>query len=298
MLIRTDVSNIGDPFIVCDGKSYYMYSTTFDVQGFKVRKSDDLTHWEDLGVCLDLSGSWAYADFWAPEVRFHENKYIMNFSARRKTDGSLRIGVAVSDNPEGPFKDVYNGPMFDFGYAAIDGHIFIDDDGKGYFYFSKDCSENIIDGVHTSQICVAELDSSLTALKSEPKVLFGATENYEVGNNDSWRWNEGPFVMKNAGKYYMTYSANFYASSDYCICLAVSDRPDGGFVKYFDNPILTNKNVEKDFSGPGHNAFFRDVDGNLKMVCHIHTDEKKPSADRKAVISDAEIKDGTIRFIF
>ena len=89
MLIRTNVENIGDPFIVFDGTSYYMYSTDFDVVGFKVRRSDDLKAWETLGVALDLSDSWAYQDFWAPEVIYHNGKYVMHYSARRKTDQSL-----------------------------------------------------------------------------------------------------------------------------------------------------------------------------------------------------------------
>lgn len=298
MLIRTNVTNIGDPFIVNDGKNYYMYSTTFGARGFKVRKSSDLKEWEDLGVCLDLSDSWASEDFWAPEVICHDGKYIMHFSARRTADKSLRIGVAVSDHPWGPFIQPRNEPMFDFGYAAIDGHVFIDDNGQAYFYFSKDCSENVVDGVHTSTICVAKMNSELTALTTQAKELFSAQYAYEGGDNPSWRWNEGPYVLKHDNQYYMTYSANFYASSSYCICLAIASHPMGPFVKYAYNPILTNKACDKDFSGPGHNAFFKDMDGNLKMTCHIHTDENKPSENRKAVILDAALENGTIHFIF
>ena len=144
MLIRTNVTDIGDPFIVTAENAYYMYATSFVMDGFKVWKSRDMEEWEDLGACLDLSDSWTEQDYWAPEVIFHNGKYIMHYTARRKSDHSLRIGVAVSDSPEGPFTDVHNGPMFDFGYAAIDGHVFIDDDGQAYLYFSKDCSENYV----------------------------------------------------------------------------------------------------------------------------------------------------------
>jgi beta-xylosidase len=243
-----------------------------------------------------LSDSWAYKDFWAPEVRRHNGKYVMHYSAMRRKDNSLRIGVAIAQEPKGPFRNVYDGPMFDFGYAAIDGHVFIDDDGQAYFYFSKDCSENIIDGVHTSQICVAKMNDELTALTSDPVVLFGASEAYEGGNAPEWRWNEGPYVLKKDGTYYLTYSANFYASKEYCICLATSKRPDGDFEKSKKNPILSYRYEKEDFSGPGHNAFFTDADGKLKMAFHIHTDATKPSANRKAVIIDAKIANGTIEF--
>ena len=295
MLIRTNVKNIGDPFIVCANNCYYMYATTFDREGFEVRRSYDLKNWESMGTCLDLSNSWAEQDFWAPEVIFHNGKYVMHYSARRKSDRSLRIGVAVSSTPEGPFID--KGVMFDFGYAAIDGHVFIDDDGERYFYYSKDCSENIINGVHTSQICMVKLNEDLTKVISEPVLLFGPTEPFECLYTISpTQWNEGPFMLKANGKYYLTYSGNCYGTKEYCICLAISDRPDGGFKKDGKNPIISYKDVAEDFSGPGHNAFFTDLNGKLKITFHIHTFADKPSGNRKAVICDAKIEDDTITF--
>ena len=293
MLIRTNVENIGDPFVLYDGKSYYMYSTDFDVVGFKVRKSDDLKTWETLGTALDLSDSWAGHYFWAPEVVYHNGKYVMHYSSGKKENKSLRIGVAVADKPQGPFKDL--GILFDFGYAAIDGHVFIDEDGERYFYYSKDCSENVVDGFHTSHIYVVKLNEDLTKAVSEPIFLFGATEQYEcLYKQSATRWNEGPFMLKKNGKYYLTYSGNCYATKEYCVCLAISDKPDGEFKKV--GPILTCESVKEDFSGPGHNAFFKDKDGKLKMAFHIHTYVDQPSQNRKACICDAEIKENTIAF--
>ena len=295
-MIRTNVTNIGDPFVVNAGEHYYMYATSFDADGFKVWKSDDLTNWDNLGVCLDLSDSWACQDYWAPEVIYYQGKYIMHYTARRKADNSLRIGVAVSDSPEGPFTDVHNGPMFDFGYAAIDGHVFIDEDQKTYFYYSKDCSENYVDGKgRISEICVCELSDDLLSLVGEPITLFGPSEDYDSMMVGDQSWNEGPYVLKKDGIYYLSYSANFYASKDYCICLAKSENPLGPFVKH-DEPILTHKDVDGDFSGPGHNAFFKDGEGNLMTSFHIHTYGNEPSQNRKACICNAEIKNGTIVF--
>lgn len=296
MLIRTNVSNIGDPFIVQAGDLYFMYATSFDKEGFKVWKSEDMETWEDLGLCLDLKDSWAYQNFWAPEVIYHNGKYIMHYTSRRRSDDSLRIGVAVSERPEGPFTDVHHGPMFDFGYAAIDGHVFIDDDEKPYFYYSKDCSENYVSkDVRASEICVCRLSDDLLKLVGEPVTLFGPSEKYDSMMVGDQMWNEGPYILKKDNVYYMTYSANFYASRDYCICLACAKNPMGPFVKD-QKPLMTCNDVEKDFSGPGHNAFFHDKDGRLKMTFHIHTNENEPSQNRKACICDATMKNGTIKF--
>ena len=295
MLIRTNVTNIGDPFVVQAGDAYYMYATSFVMDGFKVWKSYDMENWEDLGACLDLSDSWTELDYWAPEVIFHNGKYIMHYTARRKADHSLRMGVAVSHSPEGPFLDVHNGPIFDFGYAAIDGHVFIDDDGQPYFYFSKDCSENYITPtLRVSQMCVCKLSDDLLNVISEPVMLFGPSEDYDFKILGDQAWNEGPYVLKKDGQYYLTYSANCYHTRDYCICLAKADNPFGPFRKA-PGPIMSAAAEGENLAGPGHNAFFYDREGKLKMAFHIQTDEFHPSPNRRACICDAQLCDGTIK---
>ena len=99
-------------------------------------------------------------------------------------------------------------------------------------------------------------------------------------------------MVEKDGKYYLTYSGNCYGTKEYCVCLALSDKPDGNFQKV--GTILTYQDVKEDFSGPGHNAFFKDKDGNFKMAFHIHTYADKPSGNRKACICDAEIQENTI----
>jgi len=138
------IKHIGDPFVLraADG-TYYCYATSAP-DGFKAWTSPDLVHWTDLGyVYKRKDDSWGESDFWAPEVVHDRGKFFMHYSARWGMNQSLRIGVATADSPGGPFLDVFNFPMFDFDYAAIDGHVFFDDDGRKYFYYSRDCSENI-----------------------------------------------------------------------------------------------------------------------------------------------------------
>lgn len=40
---------------------------------------------------------------------------------------AFRIGVAVADNPTGPFRDMNGGPLFDLGYPIIDANLHFDD---------------------------------------------------------------------------------------------------------------------------------------------------------------------------
>jgi GH43 family beta-xylosidase len=278
------IKNIGDPFVLRgpDGK-YYCYATSAP-DGFKAWSSDNLVEWKEEGyVYLRKEDSWGVADFWAPEVVLYNGKYYMHYSARWGTNQSLRIGVAVADLPTGPFVDLFNHPMFDFGYAAIDGHVFIDDDGQKYFYYSRDCSENIVDGRHESHLYVTELNDDLVSFKGEPLLITRPEQDWEIRSGNEWRWNEGPFVLKHNRKYYLMYSANFFEGRDYSVGYAVADHPTGPFVKASHNPILFSSNPA--ISGPGHNSVTTSPNGKeLFIVYHIHTDPQKPSGDRQVCI--------------
>lgn len=286
-LIRTGVSG-ADPFILNDGGTYYMYATTPGaIAGFKCHASNDLVHWKDVGYCLTAEDSFGYKNFWAPEVVKHGGRYYMHYSAREGGSELLRIGVAVSDSPAGPFRDAIPGPLLSLpGRSTIDAHCFRDDDGKNYLFFSMDCPTNIVNGVHTSQSMCIRLDDSLTKVEGEYVLVSTPDCPWETEHDDKWQWSEGPFVLKHAGKYYLTYSANYFATRWYAVGFSVADRPEGPYRKSRRNPILSW--VEGEISGPGHNAFFRAEDGALKCSFHIHADYNDPkNGGRIVCIADA-----------
>ena len=155
---------------------------------------------------------WGRADYWAPEVVFHNGIYYMFYSARWRENNSLRIGVATSEKPSGPFAEAIGEPLFDFGWVAIDGHVFIDDCGTKYLYFSRDSSENIVSGIHESHIYVIKLADDMLSVIGEPTLLTRPEQSWEAPPGN-WRWNEGAWVIKHEGLYYLMYSANYFASS-------------------------------------------------------------------------------------
>lgn len=286
------VTNIGDPFIFQGiDKNYYLYATSF-TNGFNVWTSNDLVNWEPKGTCYCADNdSFGYCDFWAPEVIHYKGKYIMHYSARWKKNNSLRIGVAVADSPLGPFKDIGNKPMFDLGYAAIDGHVFIDNDDKKYLYFSKDCSENISKGNHESHLYVVMLSEDLLTIVSEPVFLMKAQQQWETLSGKEWTWNEGPCVIKKNNMYFLMYSANYFASKYYSLGYATANSPLGPFKKSEYNPLL--KYVEGEISGPGHNSVF-ELNGDLICAYHVHTDYYKPSENRQLFLDRLYITEDKI----
>lgn len=86
----------------------------------------------DHGVVLSLKDiPWASKQLWAPDAAFANEKYYLFFPARDK-EGVFRIGVAVGENPEGPFKAE---EKWIEGSYSIDPASFVDEDGEAYLYF-------------------------------------------------------------------------------------------------------------------------------------------------------------------
>ena len=87
----------------------------------------------DHGIALKAEDiPWVSKQLWAPDAaQGADGKFYLYFPARDQ-EGIFRIGVAVSDKPEGPFKPDEN---YIPGSFSIDPASFVDEDGQGYLYF-------------------------------------------------------------------------------------------------------------------------------------------------------------------
>ena len=294
-MIITDITKIGDPQILLYEGTYYCYATS-RAKGFNVWQSDDLRHWSAPQQCFNTEENcWGDRKFWAPEVVYHSGKFVMHYTAEMDAKKTLYLGVATSDSPLGPFTDVWGRPFFDLGYAAIDGSVLIAQEGN-FFYYSRDCSQNIIDGVKVSQLYCVRLDDTLTRTVGEHRLV--TTPEYEwekksLGMNHLW--NEGPTVIKVGDTYVMNYSANCYATNDYAICIATAQHPMGPWKKAAEaNPVLS---CRADLFGAGHNAFFSTKDGTLMTSFHVQTNPEKPSGDRRVCMGEVRFteENGVLR---
>ncbi|MGK6349849.1 glycoside hydrolase family 43 protein [Parapedobacter sp. DT-150] len=245
----------GDPFILLHEDTYYAYGTSAE-DGIAVYTSDDLLTWESAPtgrLALHKDDSWGDRWFWAPEVYQVNGTFYMYYTADE------HICVATSDNPLGPFRQDVQQPML-AEEKSIDNSLFIDDDGKPYLYFDR-----FNDGLN---IWVAELEADLKTIKpATMKPCIHVSQEWE----EVWpRVNEGAFVVKHEGVYYMTYSANSYESPFYGIGVATATHPNGLWTKYAGNPILQKPG---DLVGVGHSAMFKDKAGALRIVFHAHHSE-------------------------
>ncbi len=280
---REKISSIGDPYLVTENGKYYV-TATGDGKGYDIYSSTDLSDWTREGRIFSSSSreGWVRSSLWQPQIVIgSDGKYYLYYCGNND-DNSLRIGVAVADTITGPYTDALDHPLLEVDYATIDPNLFVDEDGSMYLYFSRDCSENTVNGYHTSQLHVIELDS-YTSVKpgSEPILVATPDQDWELKNGD-WRWNEGPDIIKRDGRYYLFYSGGCYADATYSIGYAVSDSPLGPFEKYEHNPIIASTD---DVSGPGNNSYFHTLDGKELYTCyHTHTIKLIAGGNRKVTI--------------
>ncbi|ACT01491.1 carbohydrate-binding protein [Paenibacillus sp. JDR-2] len=208
---------LGDPYVMKFNGNYYLYVSTRDTDiGVKVWSSPDLVNWSYGGLAAtDPVTKGAYA----PEVVYWNGYFYMYTSPAGNGHYVLR-----SESPTGPFT-VQTGNLGN----SIDGNVFIDDDGKWYFYHANGAG-----------ILAAAMPTPTTIGNS---VNTGASMD---------GWTEGSTLFKRNGKYYMTYTGNHVFSKGYRVDYAVSTNPLTGFVRDTDNPILIS--TEGPTVGLGHNT--------------------------------------------
>lgn len=201
----------------------------------------------DHGVALDIKNiPWAGRQLWAPDCARKNGKYYLYFPLKDKND-IFRIGVAVSEKPEGPFVPK-NDPIK--GSYSIDPAVFEDANGDHFMYFGglwggqlqRYRSNKAIEVGHEPDdteeaLCakVAKLSDDMLEFAEDPKdvVILGENGTPLTAGDHARRYFEGPWMHKYLDKYYFSYSTG----NTHQLCYAISDNPYGPFT--YKGVILT-----------------------------------------------------------
>jgi hypothetical protein len=232
----------------------------FCMPDYHVFSSENLSDWTDHGVIVSQNkvpwvDSTSYS-MWAPDCIERNGKYYFYFPANKNVAGpngrkGFGIGVAIADQPEGPYIPQENAIE---GVHGIDPNVLIDTDGQAYLYWSM------------GNIYVAKLKENMTELASEPEV---------IANLPGKGLKEGPFVFERNGKYYLTFPhvENKTERLEY----AMGDSPMGPFtmtgviMDESETGCWTNHHSMIDYNGQWylfyhHNDYSPDFDKN-RSVC-------------------------------
>jgi beta-xylosidase len=210
-----------DPEAIIFGKKYWIYPTfsaPYDQQLlFDAFSSPDLIHWTKHSKILDTqSVKWAKRAMWAPAIVKKSGRYYLFFAANDiQNDNQLGgIGVAVAENPAGPFRDYLGKPLIDKfhnGAQPIDQFVFRDVDDQYYMIYGGWRHCNIV-----------KLKHDFTGLGFFPD----GTMYKEITPSG---YVEGPFMFLRKGKYYFMWSEGGWTGPDYSVAYAISNTPFGPF---------------------------------------------------------------------
>ena len=220
----------------------------FDMRDYHVFSMESIDgQVTDHGVALDVNDvPWSGRQMWAPDAAYKNGKYYLYFPLKDKTD-IFRIGVAVSDRPEGPFVAEENPIM---GSYTIDPAVFEDVDGRHYMYFGGlwggqlqryrnnkaiECGSEPADDEPALFSRVALLSDDMLQFAEEPKdvVILDQDGNPLKAADHNRRFFEASWMHKYNGKYYFSYSTG----NTHKLCYAIGDNPYGPFT--YQGVILT-----------------------------------------------------------
>jgi len=276
-----------DPFVLRHQGRYYAFGTTgkdraADGRIFTLLTSDNLVDWKNDGGALTAPEGAEGADFWAPEVVYHQGTFYLYYSmgggAIAATVGH-RLHVATSKKPEGPYEQValLDVPESKF---TIDAHPFQDTDGQWYLFYARDFIDTDR-GYRPGTGLVVDRLASMTRLAGESRTVMRARHDWTVfeknrtmplyGNKTFAEWHtlEGPFVRRHGGKYYCFYSgANFLTPRygvDYCVANSIlGPYSDAGAEK---GPRVLHA-VAGHVRGPGHHSHVLGPDGKTEYLVY------------------------------
>lgn len=231
---------------------------------------EDLRCWRCEGTSYMRTQDPSNADdsmqLWAPDVtQGPDGRYYLYYCFSFYPE----IGVAVSDNPAGPFEfyghikypaSIRDGAVLR-EFMPFDPAVLTDDDGRVYLYYgfcpaeekemqtpdpeelknNPDIPPDMLQTLLTMKFgeysMVAELEPDMITLKEVPRELIPGGHHTAGTGFEGHGFFEASSIRKIHGKYYFVYSSH----RSHELCYAVSDHPDRGFV--YGGTIVSNGDI-------------------------------------------------------
>ena len=253
-------------------------------------------------VALDVKDvPWAEKQMWAPDAARKNGRYYLYFPAKDR-EGVFRIGVAVGDRPEGPFRPQ---PQPIQGSYSIDPAVFTDTDGTSYMYFGgiwggqlqrwangrfdPNGSNTALGNPDAPALMprVARMRGDMLEFAEAPReamIVDAAGKPIPAGNHDR-RFFEAPWIHKIGDTYYLSYSTG----DTHYIVYATSKSPYG--------PFTYRGRILEPVQGWTSHHSIAEVDGRWHLFYHDTQLSNRTHLRNVKVTELVHEPDGTIRTI-
>jgi beta-xylosidase len=220
--------------------------------------SSDLIHWTEHAVPLRVKDfSWAKADAWASQVIERNKKFYWYVAAEHSSIQGKAIGVAIADNPAGPFKDARGSALItndmtkatNIMWDDIDPTVFIDDNKQAFLFWGN------------RKCYYAKLKENMIELDGDIKTI------------NLPDYTEAPWIHKHNGWYYLSYAYQFPEKTAYAISKSIEGHWEfKGILNELAGNCNTNHQAIIDFKGKSyfiyHNGGIQTNGGSFRRsVC-------------------------------
>lgn len=274
--------SLPDPSIIraSDG-NFYLYATE-DIRNTPIHKSSDLVNWKLAGTAFTNETRPSFepkGGIWAPDINLINGKYVMYYSMSvwggEKTCG---IGIAISDRPEGPFKD--QGKLFRSNEIGVQNSIdpfYIEEAGRKFLFWGS------FSGIYAIELSGDGLS-----------VLPGAEKSQVAGTAY-----EGVYIHKKKDYFYMFASVGSCCrgiNSTYTTVVGRSESLFGPYLNQNGKNMMDNQhNIlihgNDRFVGTGHNSEIVSDDKGKTWILYHAVDKTRPKG-RVLMLDEVEWKNG------
>lgn len=278
-----------------DGR-YYIFSTGM---GIGCMSSADMKTWQMERAAFTTPQQWAMDSIrgyrghtWAPDISYHNGKWLMYYSCSTFGKNRSAIGLATNKtldttSPDYLWEDC--GPVIVShqhvdNYNCIDPNLIVDDKGTPWLTFGS-----FWDGIQ-----LIKLKSDFKTPASKPKTIsrrvgrkitlaeIDNIEHYTIEGNDTIEAGdnavEAPFIIKNGKYYYLFVSFDYCCRgerSTYRTVVGRSKKITGPYIDSKGQPMTkgggdTLIGPNSEFFGVGHNAAYQ-FDGQWYFVSHAYS---------------------------
>lgn len=286
------VEQRADPYVLLAEDGYYYFTASYPVCGSAENKKGigydrivlrraktiaGLKEAEEVTLWHQKDSKRVHRYIWAPELHKIGGSYYILFTASVEENNvwGIRphmlkcVGEDLMDPGNWNMPDESNlyrlmgegGDTVPFCDFSLDMTYF---ENKGRHYLAWAQKENNLSDIYLAEIAPEEPWKLISpcVLLTRPEYPWEMQGNVMV--------NEGPILLKNAGKLYLAFSAS---AVDYTYCVGILEAEEDanllerGAWKKYDYPFLTSDDFH-DQCGPGHNSFTTDENGNVVLVYH------------------------------
>lgn len=260
-----------DPTMVMFKDEYYLFAS----KSGGYWHSTDLINWD-----LITSSELPLEDYAPTVVEMRDTLFFM-------ASASAPVKIYKTSNPKSGKWVVAKS---DFPIGMTDPCLFLDDDGRLFFYYG--CSNiNPIYGVELDSKNFNPIGKPVECFNSN-KAVYGWEQTGDYNNLVANPWIEGAWMTKNKDRYYLQYAAPGTEFKSYCDGVYVADNPLGPFKLATNNPFSSKP--EGFIDGAGHSSTFKDRYGNYWHISTLTISQKHMFERRLGLFPTFFDNDGTL----